>query len=63
MADDDLNVSIEVPDELYQRLTAEAKEKNVTVDKLINDMIREAIKSDEFERLVKKYKEEQNVKS
>lgn len=63
MADDDLNVSIEVPDELYQRLIAEAKEKNVTVDKLVNDMIREAIKSGEFERLVKKYKEEQNVKS
>lgn len=63
MADDDLNVSIEVPDELYQRLIAEAKEKNVTVDKLINDMIREAIKSGEFERLVKKYKEEQNAES
>lgn len=63
MADDDLNVSIEVPDELYQRLIAEAKEKNVTVDKLVNDMIREAIKSGEFERLVKKYKEEQNAES
>lgn len=63
MADDDLNVSIEVPDELYQRLMAEAKEKNVTVDKLVNDMIREAIKSGEFERLVKKYKEEQNAES
>lgn len=63
MADDDLNVSIEVPDELYQRLIAEAKEKNVTVDKLINDMIREAIKSGKFERLIKKYKEEQNAES
>ena len=63
MPDDDLNVSIEVPDELYQRLMAEAKEKNVTVDKLVNDMIREAIKSGEFERLVKKYKEEQNAES
>lgn len=63
MPDDDLNVSIEVPDELYQRLTAEAKEKNVTVDKLVNNMIREAIKSGEFERLVKKYKEEQNAES
>ena len=63
MPDDDLNVSIEVPDEVYEKLVAEAKEKNITVDKLVNNMLREAIKSGEFERLVKKYKEEQNVKS
>lgn len=63
MADDDLNVSIEVPDEVYEKLVTEAKEKNITVDKLVNNMLREAIKSGEFERLVKKYKEEQNAES
>lgn len=55
MNDDNLTeeIEIELPDEDYKKLQEIAKEKGVSVDRLINDMLKEAVESGELERIIK----------
>lgn len=55
MNDNDLTeeIQIDLPDEDYKKLQEIADEKGVSVDRLINDMLKEAIDSGEFERIIK----------
>lgn len=55
MNDDDLTeeIEIELPDEDYKKLQEMADEKGVSVDRLINDMLKEAVESGELERIIK----------
>lgn len=55
MNDDDLTeeIQIDIPDEDYVKLQKIADEKGVSVDRLVNDMLKEAIESGELERIIK----------
>lgn len=55
MNDDNLTeeIEIELPDEDYKKLQDIANEKGVSVDRLINDMLKEAVESGELERIIK----------
>ena len=55
MNDDNLTeeIEIELPDEDYKKLQEMAAEKGVSVDRLINDMLKEAVESGELERIIK----------
>lgn len=55
MNDDNLTeeIEIELPDEDYKKLQEIATEKGASVDRLINDMLKEAVESGEFERIIK----------
>lgn len=55
MNDDNLTeeIEIELPDEDYKKLQEIATEKGVSVDRLVNDMLKEAIDSGELERIIK----------
>lgn len=55
MNDDNLTeeIEIELPDEDYKKLQEIAEEKGVSVDRLINDMLKEAVESGELERIIK----------
>ena len=46
-------IEIELPDEDYKKLQKIAEEKGVSVDRLINDMLKEAVESGELERIIK----------
>lgn len=61
MNDDDLTeeIEIELPDEDYKKLQEKAAEKGVSVDRLVNDMLKEALNSGELERLIKEFKAQQ----
>lgn len=55
MNDDNLTeeIEIELPEEDYKKLQEKAAEKGVSVDRLVNDMLKEAIDSGELERIIK----------
>lgn len=55
MNDDNLTeeIQIDIPDEDYKKLQEIAVEKGVSVDRLINDMLKEAVESGELERIIK----------
>jgi len=55
MNDDNLTeeIQIDIPDEDYKKLQEIADEKGVSVDRLINDMLKEAVESGELERIIK----------
>jgi predicted DNA binding CopG/RHH family protein len=55
MNDDDLTeeIEIELPEKDYKKLQEKAAEKGVSVDRLVNDMLKEAIASGELERIIK----------
>lgn len=55
MNDDNLTeeIQIDIPDEDYAKLQEIADEKGVSVDRLVNDMLKEAIDSGELERIIK----------
>jgi len=55
MNDDNLTeeIEIELPDEDYKKLQEIANEKGISVDRLINDMLKEAVESGELERIIK----------
>ena len=55
MNDDDLTeeIEIELPDEDYKKLQEMAAEKGVSVDRMVNDMLKDAIDSDELDRIIK----------
>lgn len=55
MNDDNLTeeIEIELPDEDYKKLQEIADKKDVSVDRLINDMLKEAVESGELERIIK----------
>lgn len=55
MNDDNLTeeIQIDLPDEDYKKLQEIADEKGVSVDRLINDMLKEAVESGELERIIK----------
>jgi predicted DNA-binding ribbon-helix-helix protein len=55
MNDDNLTeeIQIDIPDEDYKKLQEIATEKGVSVDRLINDMLKEAVESGELERIIK----------
>lgn len=61
MNDDNLTeeIEIELPEEDYKKLQEKAAEKGVSVDRLVNDMLKEAIDSGELERLIKEFKARQ----
>ena len=61
MNDDNLTekIEIELPDEDYKKLQEMATEKGVSVDRLINDMLKEAVESGELERIIKEIQERQ----
>lgn len=61
MNDDDLTeeIEIELPEEDYKKLQEKAKEKGVSVDRMVNDMLKEALDSGELERLIKEFKAQQ----
>jgi hypothetical protein len=61
MNDDDLTeeIEIELPDEDYKKLQEIANEKGVSVDRLVNDMLKEAIDSGELERIIKEIQSHQ----
>ena len=61
MNDDDLTeeIEIELPDEDYKKLQEIADEKGVSVDRLVNDMLKEAINSGELERIIKEIQSHQ----
>lgn len=46
-------IEIELPDEDYKKLQEIADKKGVSVDRLINDMLKEAVESGELERIIK----------
>ena len=56
-------LSFDIPDELYEKLQKEANEKGITVDKLVSNIIREAIKSGEFEKVIRQCREESNAEN
>lgn len=56
-------LSFDIPDELYEKLQEEADEKGITVDDLVNNILREAIKSGEFEKVLRQCREESNAES
>lgn len=56
-------LSFDIPDALYEKLQEEADEKGITVDDLVNNILREAIKSGEFEKVLRQCREESNAKS
>lgn len=55
MNDDNLTeeIELELPDEDYKKLQEIATEKGVSVDRLVNDMLKEAVESGELERIIK----------
>ena len=55
MNDDNLTeeIQIDIPDEDYKKLQKIADEKGVSVDRLVNDMLKEAVESGELERIIK----------
>jgi hypothetical protein len=55
MNDDNLTeeIQIDIPDEDYKKLQEIADEKGVSVDRLVNDMLKEAVESGELERIIK----------
>ena len=55
MNDDNLTeeIQIDIPDEDYAKLQEIADEKGVSVDRLVNDMLKEAVESGELERIIK----------
>ena len=55
MNDDDLTeeIEIELPDEDYKKLQEMAAEKGVSVDRMVNDMLKDAIDSGELDRIIK----------
>ena len=55
MNDDDLTeeIEIELPDEDYKKLQEMAAKKGVSVDRMVNDMLKEAIDSGELDRIIK----------
>lgn len=61
MNDDNLTeeIEIELPDEDYKKLQEIATEKGVSVDRLVNDMLKEAIDSGELERIIKEIQSHQ----
>lgn len=61
MNDDDLTeeIEIELPDEDYKKLQEMADEKGVSVDRLVNDMLKKAIDSGELERIIKEIQSHQ----
>lgn len=61
MNDDNLTeeIEIELPDEDYKKLLEKATEKGVSVDRLVNDMLKEAIDSGELERIIKEIQSHQ----
>lgn len=61
MNDNDLTeeIEIELPEEDYKKLQEKAEEKGVSVDRMINDMLKEALDSGELERLIKEFKAQQ----
>lgn len=61
MNDNDLTeeIEIELPDEDYKKLQEMADEKGVSVDRLVNDMLKEAIDSGELERIIKEIQSHQ----
>lgn len=61
MNDNDLTeeIEIELPDEDYKKLQEIADEKGVSVDRLVNDMLKEAINSGELERIIKEIQSHQ----
>ena len=61
MNDDNLTeeIQIDIPDEDYAKLQEIADKKDVSVDRLINDMLKEAIDSGEFERIIKEIQSHQ----
>lgn len=52
-------IEIELPDEDYKKLQEIATEKGVSVDRLVNDMLKEAIDSGELERIIKEIQSHQ----
>lgn len=56
-------LSFDIPDELYEKLQEEADEKGITVDELVSKILHEAIKSGEFEKVIKQCREELNAES
>lgn len=56
-------LSFDIPDELYEKLQKEANEKGITVDDLVSNILNEAIRSGEFEKVLRQCREESNVKS
>lgn len=61
MNDDNLTeeIQIDIPDEDYKKLQEIADEKGVSVDRLINDMLKEAVESGELERIIKEIQSRQ----
>lgn len=56
-------LSFDIPDEYYEKLQEEANEKGITVDDLVSNILHEAIKSGEFEKVLRQCREESNAKS
>ena len=58
---DDLTeeIEIELPDEDYKKLQEMAAKKGVSVDRMVNDMLKEAIDSGELDRIIKEIQERQ----
>ena len=58
MNDEELTeeVELELPEEDYRKLVEQADAQGVSVDRMINDMLKQAIESGEFERLVDEIK-------
>lgn len=52
-------IQIDLPDEDYKKLQEIAGEKGVSVDRLINDMLKEAVESGELERIIKEIQGQQ----
>lgn len=50
-------LQLDIPDEYYDLLREEADEKEISVDQLLNDILRAAIKSGEFEKIIKQMKQ------
>lgn len=61
MNDDNLTeeIQIDIPDEDYAKLQEIADEKGVSVDRLVNDMLKEAVESGELERIIKEIQSHQ----
>jgi len=49
-------LQLDIPDEYYELLEKEADKKEITVDKLINNILKEAIKSGKLEEIIMQIK-------
>ena len=55
------NVKLDLPEDLYMLLVAEAESKGISVDKHINNILKDSLDSGKFDIIVKEYQKSHNL--